>query len=172
METDRRRVKTRTRLALAGFLALSLSAGLVGSVASSGASEFYSTLIRPSWAPPGWLFGPVWLTLYLSMGWAAWLVWREVPTTIGQARSRTSGLRLFAVQLILNAAWTWLFFALRQGALAFAEILLLAVAVGLMLRKFARVRPLAGWLLVPYLAWISFAAALTWAVWQANTGRL
>lgn len=161
-----------SRLALAGFLALSVSAGLVGSVASSGAREFYSTLLLPSWAPPGWLFGPVWLTLYLSMGWAAWLVWREEPTTVGNALSRRWALRLFALQLILNAAWTWLFFALRQGALAFAEILLLGLAIGLMLWQFARVRPLAGWLLVPYLAWISFATALTWAVWQANTGRL
>jgi tryptophan-rich sensory protein len=162
----------RSRLALAGFLALSFSAGIVGAVASADAREFYAALVRPAWAPPGWLFGPVWSTLYFMMGVSAWLVWRERPATVGGATGRQWGLRLFVFQLLLNALWTWVFFGWRHGAVAFAEIVLLWFAILLTLRQFARVQPLSAWLLVPYLAWVSFAVLLTWAVWQANPGQL
>jgi tryptophan-rich sensory protein len=106
------------------------------------------------------------------MGIAAWLVWEARPATPELAAVRRRGLALFAAQLILNALWTWLFFAWRQGAAALGEILLLWMVIVIMIREFRRVRPLAGWLLAPYLAWVSFAAALTWAIWQRNPEQL
>lgn len=150
-------------LALAGWVALSLAAGGIGAVASANAREFYAQLERPAWAPPGWLFGPVWTTLYILMGTAAWLVWRQVGWTEGR-----SALVLFIVQLGLNALWTWLFFAWRQGAWSFAEIVVLALAIAGTMAAFARVRPLAAALLVPYLGWVLFATALTWSFWRRN----
>lgn len=156
-------------LALAGWIAISGAAGAVGAIASRNAGEFYGSLARPSWAPPSWLFGPVWTTLYVLMGIAAWLVWRATPADEG---IRKRGLSLFVVQLVLNALWTWLFFAWRQGGMAFAEILVLWVAIAVTAWNFSRVRAVAGWLLAPYLAWTAYAAALTWAVWQRNPGQL
>lgn len=155
-------------LALLGWVALAVLAGAVGAIASLDARVFYGALVKPTWAPPGWLFGPVWTTLYVLMGIAAWLVWRT-PTDVV---TRRRALALFVTQLALNALWTWLFFAWRQGALAFGEIALLWLAVAITAWQFGRVRRLAAWLLVPYLAWVSFAAALTWAVWQGNPGQL
>lgn len=164
--------KHHSRLALVGWLALVTVAGAIGAVASRDAGSFYGVLTKPSWAPPAWLFGPVWTALYLLMGVAAWLVWREQPADAAMQRERRLGLTLFVVQLALNALWTWLFFAWRQGLWAFLEIGLLWVVVALTAWQFARVRRLAAYLLLPYLAWVAFAAALTWAVWRANPGRL
>src|SRR5689334_9738724 len=102
------------------WVATSLAAGGVGALATRHAREFYAGLVRPAWAPPGWLFGPVWTALYLLMGVAAWLVWRRV----GWSGAR-GALTLFLVQLACNALWSWLFFAWRRGALAFVEIVVL-----------------------------------------------
>ena len=158
--------------ALAGWIGVAAAAGAVGGVASRNAGEFYAALVRPDWAPPAWLFGPVWTVLYLLMGVAAWLVWRRWPSTAAGSAARRLGLAMFVVQLALNALWTWLFFAWRQGGAAFGEIGLLWVAVAITIWLFGRVRPLAAWCLVPYLAWVSFAMALTWAVWRRNPGLL
>ena len=159
-------------LALLGWVALAAMAGVVGGIASRDAGVFYGVLAKPTWAPPGWLFAPVWSALYVLMGVAAWLVWRVRPATPAGRASRRRGLALFVGQLALNALWTWLFFAWRQGALAFGEIALLWLAVVVTTWYFGRVRPLAAWCLVPYLVWISYATALTWAVWQRNPGQL
>lgn len=159
-------------LALLGWLALVAVAGAVGALASRNSSEFYDVVTTPAWAPPGWLFGPVWTALYILMGIAAWLVWREQPALPEGRSHRQRGLVLFVGQLVLNALWTWLFFAWRDGAAAFAEIIVLWLAIVLTMWYFGRVRPLAAYLLVPYLAWVTFAAALTWAVWQRNPGLL
>lgn len=158
--------------ALLGWVALAAVAGAVGAIASRNAAAFYGALAKPAWAPPGWLFAPVWSALYLLMGVAAWLVWRVQPVRPEDTSHRTRGLALFVGQLALNALWTWLFFAWRQGAAAFAEIVVLWLAVALTTWHFGRVRPLAAYLLAPYLGWVSFAAALTWAVWQRNPGQL
>ena len=157
----------RQGMGLAGWLAGSFAAAAVGGVASANAGGFYQQLARPGWAPPPWLFGPVWSVLYLLMGIAAWLVWRERGF-----RGARVALSLFVVQLAANALWTWLFFAWRRGALAFGEILLLWVLIAATIFAFWRVRRLAGALLVPYLLWVSFATALTWAVWRMNPGVL
>ena len=159
-------------LALVGWVALAAAAAVVGGIASRNAGEFYGTLAKPAWAPPGWLFGPVWSALYVMMGVAAWLVWRARPAAPDDQVIRQRGLAWFVSQLVLNALWTWLFFAWREGALAFGEILLLWIAVAVTAWYFGRVRLAAGYLLVPYLGWISFATALTWAVWRLNPGQL
>ena len=159
-------------LALVGWVGLAAMAGAIGAIASRDAGVFYGALAKPSWAPPGWLFGPVWSALYVLMGIAAWLVWRVQPATSAERETRRRGLALFVAQLGLNALWTWLFFAWREGALAFGEIALLLLAVFVTTWHFGRVRPLAAWCLVPYLGWVGFAMALTWAVWQRNPGQL
>lgn len=159
-------------LALLGWVALAAAAGAVGGIASRDAGVFYAALAKPTWAPPGWLFAPVWSALYVLMGVAAWLVWRARPATPAGRASRRIGLTLFVGQLVLNALWTWLFFAWRQGALSLGEIALLWLAVIVTTWHFARVRPLAAWCLMPYLGWVSYAAALTWALWQRNPGQL
>lgn len=153
----------RQALGLLGWAVLCYAAASVGALASVRAGTFYAELSRPGWAPPGELFAPVWTVLYALMALAAWLVWRAR----GFAGARVE-LGLFVVQLTVNALWTWLFFAWRLGGLAFAEILLLLALIAATTLAFWRIRPLAGALLLPYLAWVAFAAALTWATWQRN----
>lgn len=159
--------KSRQALGLVGWLLVTFTAAVIGAFASASAGEFYRELVRPSWAPPGWLFGPVWSVLYACMGIAAWLVWRAR----GFAGARNA-LLLFIAQLVVNALWTWLFFVWRLGGLAFAEILLLWVLILATMIAFRRVSTAAAALLVPYLAWVSFAAALTLAMWRLNPGLL
>ena len=146
---------------------MSFAAAAVGGLASASASEFYLNLVRPSWAPPAWLFAPVWSVLYVLMGVAAWLVWRA--RGLGGARN---ALLVFVVQLAANALWTWLFFVWRQGGLAFAEILLLLALILAAIVLFWRANRLAAVLLVPYLLWVSFASALTLSTWRLNPGLL
>ena len=150
-------------IGLLAWLAVAFAAAAAGAIASVDAGSFYSQLTRPAWAPPGWVFGPVWSVLYLLMGVAAWLVWREQG-----ARGLPVALALFLVQLGANALWSWLFFAWRYGALAFAEILVLLALIVATVAAFWPIRRLASILLVPYLAWVCFASVLTWAVWQGN----
>jgi benzodiazapine receptor len=147
------------------FIVVSLSAGALGSLATRRAiPEWYSQLTRPTWAPPNWVFGPVWSLLYVSMGIAAWLVWQRA----GEVRAAAWPLALFFAQLALNAAWSLLFFGLRQPGWAFLEILALWALILATLLAFWQVRPLAGALLLPYLAWVSFASALNYALWRLN----
>jgi tryptophan-rich sensory protein len=154
-------------LGLLGWLAVGFAAAALGGLASVSAGDFYRQLARPDWAPPAWLFGPAWTVLYLLMSVAAWLVWRD-----GGFRRRGLALTLFLVQLAVNALWTWLFFVWRLGALAFGEIVLLWALILCTAIAFRRVRPMAAALLLPYLAWVTFAAALTWAIWKRNPGLL
>jgi benzodiazapine receptor len=146
---------------LIGWLALTYAAAAVGAIASTEAGTFYQELARPAWAPPGWLFAPVWSTLYFLMAIAAWLVWR-------QNGFRGAALTLYIAQLVLNALWTWIYFVWRDGMWAFVEIVVLWAFILATLVAFWRLRPLAGALLIPYLAWVSFATALTYATWRAN----
>lgn len=148
---------------LAGWIIVSFIAAAVGGAASIQAGPFYAQLARPDWAPPAAIFGPVWTALYALMGVAAWLVWR-----VGGFRAAKSALTLFLVQLALNALWSWLFFGWHQGAIAFADILLLWALIVATIVSFWRARPLAGALLVPYLLWVSFACALNYSMWQLN----
>jgi translocator protein len=150
-------------LGLAAWLLLSFAVAALGAVASIEAASFYQQLVRPSWAPPGWLFGPMWTTLYLCMGIAAWLVWR----TRGFDGARIA-LILYLVQLAANALWSWLFFAWRLGALASVDVMVLWVLIIATLIAFWRVQRVAAVLLIPYLLWVTLASALTFSVWRNN----
>lgn len=155
--------KARQAAGLAVWLVVSFVAAALGGAASIEAGPFYAGLLRPQWAPPAAIFGPVWTVLYLLMGVAAWLVWR-----VGGWRAARAALTLFLVQLAFNALWSWLFFGWHLGALALVDILLLWALIVATLVAFWRIRPLAGALLAPYLLWVSFAAALNYSVWRLN----
>lgn len=152
---------------LVGWLLLTFAAAALGAFASADAGAFYSKLSRPFWAPPGWLFGPVWSVLYALMAVSAWWVWRARGFT-----GARSALVLFIVQLAANALWSWLFFVWHQGGLAFAEVLVLWCLIAATVISFWRISTLAAALLVPYLAWVTFASVLTFAVWRLNPGLL
>ncbi len=152
----------RQILALAGWVLLCFAAAALGGLFMPG--DWYASLKKPSWNPPGWIFGPVWTALYTMMAVAAWLVWRS-----GGFAAQRRPLALFLVQLALNAAWTPLFFGLHWPGVAFAEILFLWLAIGATLLAFRPVSGVAAWLLAPYLAWVSFAAALNFTLWRLNS---
>lgn len=149
------------------WILIVFTAAAAGSLASAQAGDFYAQLNLPAWAPPAGVFGPVWSVLYLLIAISGWIAWREN----GLSGARTA-FTLFFSQLLLNALWTWLFFAWRMGAVAFVEILILWVLIIATTVSFWRIKPLAGMLLLPYLGWVSFAAALTFSVWQRNPAYL
>lgn len=161
------RTTTSQLLGLVVCLGVAFATAAVGAVASVDAGSFYAQLVRPAWAPPASAFGPVWSVLYLLMGIAAWLVWREQG-----ASGRKATLALFFAQLCANALWSWLFFAWRKGAFAFVEVLVLLALIALTTAAFWRIRRLAGALMLPYLAWVCLASALTWSVWRRNPNLL
>lgn len=151
----------KTILGLCGWVLLCFAAASAGALWTPG--EWYAALQKPSWNPPGWVFGPVWSALYALMAVAAWLVWRR-----GGFAAQGRPLGVFLAQLALNALWTPLFFGLHQPGVAFAEILLLWLAIAWTIALFLRVNGPAAWLLVPYLAWVSFAAVLNGTLWRLN----
>ncbi len=135
-------------------------AGIVPSILTANdVATWYTTLQKPAFTPPSWVFGPVWTTLYLLMGIALYLVWRE--------RNRFA-LAIFAVQLALNAAWTLVFFGMRWPAGGLVVILALLVAIGATIVVFARVDRRAALLLVPYALWVGFATVLNYELWRLN----
>jgi len=148
-------------LGLVAWLALCYGVAAFG--AQFSARGFYSELARPSWSPPGWVFGPVWTLLYTMMAVAAWLVWRRSGFA-----AASLALGLFLVQLAFNAAWSWIFFGMREIGWGFADIAALWVALLATLVVFWRRDRLAGALLIPYLAWVTFAAALNFTIWRLN----
>ena len=159
--------RNRRLAGLAGWLLLCFAVSASGALASIQAQTFYGQLIQPDWAPPGYVFGPVWTILYAMMAIAAWLVWCK-----GGFRENRLALSLFLAQLAVNALWSWLFFAWFLGALAFADIMLLWLLIATTLWAFWRRHLLAGMLMLPYLFWVSFAAMLNFSVWQLNPGLL
>jgi tryptophan-rich sensory protein len=156
-------------LGLAGWIALAFLAALPGVLVTTAAA--YQGLAQPTWAPPSWVFGPVWTVLYALMGAAAWLVWKA-PLGAVQDAGGFAGVRvalgLFLVQLGLNALWTPLFFGAGLRGWAFVDICALWAALVATVVAFFRRRPAAGALLVPYLLWVTFAAALNFAIWRMN----
>jgi translocator protein len=149
-------------MSLMPFLAVCLGAGGVASVLTSGAVRtWYPQLRKPEWNPPNWVFGPVRTVLYVMMAMSAWLVWRV-------GRGATAAMALFAVQLLLNAAWSLIFFRLHAIGLAFGEILLLWMMVVATAVAFLPISFLAAWLLVPYMVWVGFASYLNFRIWQMN----
>jgi len=150
-------------VSLVMWLAIVFAAAAIGSIGSSDAGTFYAQLSRPSLAPPASVFGPVWSVLYVLMGIAAWLVSREQG-----ARNRKAAITLFMVQLAANALWSWLFFYWHNGALAFAEILVLLALIAATMVMFWRISRLAAILMVPYFVWVCLASVLMWTVWHRN----
>ena len=144
-----------------------LAAAIIGGLGSVRSGELYAQLDKPEWAPPASVFGPMWTVLYVLMAIAAVLVVRRA----GWPGARPA-MVLFGIQLALNAIWPWLFFAWRLGAVSLVEIVALFVVLVLTILAFARVHRVAAAALLPYLAWVGFATALTWSVWRRNPGLL
>ncbi len=156
----------RAALALAGFLALSYGVAALGGIAtSSSVNTWYTEIQKPSWTPPGSVIGTVWSVLYFLMALAAWLVYLR-----GGLRTNAIPLSLWAVQLALNLAWSFLFFGLRNPGVALIELVLLWIAIAATTVAFARVRTSAMILMLPYLAWVAFAGFLNASVWLMNRG--
>jgi translocator protein len=151
-------------LALALLVGICLGiGGLGGAVTASSVTEWYPTLNKPSFNPPNWVFGPVWTTLYAVMGIAAWRVWR-----MADRETARGPLAVFALQLAVNLGWSVAFFGLRDPGLAVTVILVLDLLVLATVLMFRRIDGLAALLLMPYLAWISFATILNIAIWRLN----
>jgi translocator protein len=154
-------MKTVSVLALAGFVAASFVAAAMGMVFPPG--DWYRQLVKPRWRPPDQWFAPVWTVLYLSIAASGWMVWREAGFT-GAALP----LSIFFVQLLLNAAWTPIFFGLRRPGWGLYEIALLWISIIATIASFSHIHRGAAWLLLPYLAWVTFAAALNFAICRLN----
>ena len=153
-------------LGLVLFVCISLGAGGLGAIATTPEIDgWYRTINKPSWNPPDWIFGPVWTTLFVMMGIAAWLVWK--PSGFKQA---VTPLTLFAGQLILNVAWSWIFFGMHQVGWAAVEIVVLWFAILATAATFFRHSKPAGWLMIPYFGWVTFASVLNFAIWRLNAG--
>ncbi|MGZ5934812.1 MAG: TspO/MBR family protein [Rhizomicrobium sp.] len=148
--------------ALVLFLAVTLGAGAIAGFAiAPEIAGWYAGLNRPSFAPPNWVFAPVWTALYFLMGIAAWRVWRKCGL-------RSQPMLFFFVQLALNFAWSFIFFRAHELGAALAEVCVLLIFIGWTSVSFARVDPISALLLVPYFAWTSFATALNAAFWSLN----
>ncbi|WP_327008328.1 tryptophan-rich sensory protein [Dactylosporangium sp. NBC_01737] len=145
---------------LLGFGAAAAAAALVGGLGVAGTAGEYDSLAQPSWAPPSWLFGPVWTVLYCCIAVSGWLVWRR--------SGWNAALTVFAAQLVLNAIWTPLFFGAGLRGPALVDIVALWVLIGVNIAVFWRRSRLAAGLLLPYWAWVTFATALNASVWWLN----
>jgi translocator protein len=150
-------------LVLVGFVGACSLAARMGAAFRPG--DWYERLAKPSWRPPNWLFPPAWAVLYLTIAVSGWLVWRKVGFA-----GAVLPLAIYLVQLVLNAAWSPIFFGLRRPDLAFIEINMLWLSIVVTIAAFYPVNAAAAWLLLPYLAWVTFAAALNFAVWRLNRG--
>ena len=161
----------RDAVALGVAVLLPLIAGALGAVATSEAvPTWYAALAKPVWNPPSWLFAPVWTALYAAMGVASLLVWRVGDRSNSPAvhAAVRSSLLLYAAQLIVNAVWSPTFFGLKRPDLALVVIVVMWVLVVTTTWRFLRVSRWAGLLLVPYVAWVTFATALNASIWQLN----
>lgn len=152
------------KLALVLALAVCLAAGGIGSFATAAKiPTWYATIAKPAWNPPNWVFGPVWTTLYVLMGIAAWMIWMrwEQPGT-GRA------LTWFGIQLGLNTLWSFVFFSMENPGAAFVEIVAMWLAIVVTIDAFRSISPIAAALLLPYLGWVTFASALNFTIWRMN----
>jgi benzodiazapine receptor len=153
--------------ALVISLFISFIVASLGGLASVSAGDFYAERARPSWAPPAWLFGPVWTLLYIIMAVASWLVWGS--DVFNEAKV---ALSFYLLQLVFNTLWSWLFFYLHMGLWAFVDIIFLWVCLVIVIFLFLKISVVAGVLMFPYLLWVSFAAILNYSIWKLNPGIL
>lgn len=138
---------------------------LSGQVTRDAITSWYPTIIKPSFNPPNWLFGPVWSMLYAMMGVAAGLVWSKIDSN---QQVVNKALLFFGIQLALNALWSYLFFGLHNPFLAFIEIILLWLMIYETYSQFSKIDKIAGYLFIPYLAWVGFASILNGSIWWLN----
>ncbi len=144
---------------------LPLLAGLIGSFFVMPVIDlWYKELAKPSFNPPDWIFGPVWTFLYILMGIALYFVWQSDT----EKKKKKIAITFFAIQLGLNSLWSILFFGLRRPEAALIEIFILWLAILINLILFRKIKKFAGWLLLPYIIWVSFAAVLNFSIWQLN----
>ncbi|HZD47127.1 MAG TPA: TspO/MBR family protein [Silvibacterium sp.] len=156
--------RSHANLALIGWLALCFAVGGIASIfAARAIPTWYAALVKPPLNPPNHVFGPVWTVLYTLMAVSAWIVWKTRPSPC-----RRRGLRLFLVQLGLNLLWTWIFFGAHQTLTAFVDLAALWAAILLTILTFKKMSHTAAWLLAPYLAWVTFAGYLNFAIWKMN----
>jgi len=140
-------------------------AGAIGSLFTApSVPVWYAVLIKPSFVPPGWVFAPVWITLFFLMGVAAFLIWKRGTGEKGVFYA----LLFFDIQLGLNILWSYLFFGLRFPFYAFLEIIFLWLAILITILKFYKISRIAAYLLLPYIIWVTFAAFLNFSIWQLN----
>ena len=148
------------------FVAICFGAASVGAwFTDSSVKTWYPGLLKPAGTPPSWLFGPVWSVLYLLMATAAWLVWQQ-----DRGHDVRLPLALFFFQLLLNVAWSFIFFGLQRPGLALVEILILLLAIALTAISFSKHSRYAFWLLMPYLGWVAYATYLNFGLWRLNRG--
>ena len=152
-------------IVLIGFVGACLLAARVGAAYRPG--DWYEQLRKPAWGPPNWVFPPAWAVLYLTIAVSGWLVWR----TSGFAAAALP-FAIYLVQLVLNAAWSPIFFGMRRPDLAFMEIVILWFSIVATIATFHPVNAVAAWLLLPYLGWVTFAAALNFTIWRMNRGSV
>jgi translocator protein len=138
---------------------------LSGQVTKAAILTWYVTIEKPSFNPPNWIFAPVWTALFVLMGVSGGLVWHQIETNREVVKK---ALLFFAIQLVLNALWSYLFFGLHNPMLAFFEIILLWLLIYETYSKFVKIDKIAGYLLLPYLAWVSFAMVLNGSIWWLN----
>jgi translocator protein len=151
-------------LSLVPFLAICFAAGGIGAVATSqSVRTWYPELKKPEWNPPNWVFAPVWTLLYVMMALSAWLIWRQSGWEGAKA-----ALVLFFIQLAANCAWSLIFFGMRAIGAAFAEVCFLLMTLFATTVAFYSISFLAAWLLIPYIAWVTFASYLNFRIWQMN----
>ena len=153
-------------LALAGWLLLCFAVAALGTLATlSQLPGWYAHLVKPAFTPPNAIFAPVWTILYACMAVSVWLCWKTRPSSC-----RYRGLRLFLCQLLLNLGWTWIFFSTHQLGSALIDLVLLWIAIALTIESFRKMSHLSAWLLAPYLAWVTYAGYLNFALWRLNRG--
>jgi len=158
-------MKTNKIIKFVLSIALCQVAGLIGSLFTTPSiPTWYASLQKPSFAPPNWLFGPVWITLYTLMGISLYLVWNKGLKN----KLVKKGLLIFGIQLALNALWSFLFFGLRSPLYGFIEIIVLWIAIGFTILKFYRISKNATFLLLPYITWVTIAAVLNYYIWILN----
>ena len=131
---------------------------------AAGVNDWYLTIQKPSFNPPNWIFAPVWTALYILMGVGLYFIWQKPEGT----PYRSAAITIFIIQLTLNFFWSFLFFKAQQPGYALAEIAVLWISILLMIIYFAKVKPIAGYLQIPYLCWVSFATILNYSIWQLN----
>ena len=153
-----------SRIAIVVIICLAVGY-LSGMVTHASITTWYPTLVKPSFNPPNWIFAPVWTSLYVMMGVAAGLIWNQITT---QKAAVTKALQFFTIQLVLNALWSYLFFGLHNLMLATIEVVLLWLMIFETYSQFAKINKTASYLMLPYLAWVSFASVLTASIWWLN----